>query len=130
MSRTTERLVLIVEHDVWLRSMLCSVFERAECEVVCASNGFGGLRRAVELRPRLVVLGAALPELSPAELAEELRAAHHFSGTQIVSVERILSGTSPDRSPTRAPIGRPRLSRSPVPVAAATRHLLAEPSLV
>jgi CheY-like chemotaxis protein len=96
MSCTPDRLALIVEHDAWLRWMLRAWFENAGFEVVCASNGFGGLRRAVELRPRLIVLGAALPELSTAELANQLRAVHHFGRTQIVNAEDVLSGGWPE----------------------------------
>jgi len=124
MASTSDRLALIVEHDVWLRCELRALFEYAGFEVVCASNGFGGLRRAVELRPRLIVLGAVLPELAPAELAEELRAVHHFGRTQIVSAEEVLSGGWPTmpadapgadagvsrlRARTKAPTSRPAL---------------------
>jgi CheY-like chemotaxis protein len=105
MSATPERLVLIVEHDVWLRWTLRVLFEQAGCDVICASNGVGGLRRAVELRPRLIVLGASLPELSTGELADELTAVHRFFKSQIVTVSDVFSGTLPDEDLTRAPVG-------------------------
>ena len=105
MVRTPERLVLIVEHDVWTRWMLRALFEQAGCDVVCASNGVGGLRRAVELRPRLIVLGEALPEISAGEVAEELRAVHHFGRLQIVTVTEILGGSPPEEPPIDAVAG-------------------------
>ena len=98
MSRTSERLVLIVEHDVWSRWTLRALFEEAGFDVVCASNGVGGLRRAVELRPRLIVLGEPLPEISTGELAEELSAVHQFSRMQILTVEDVFRGSLPDHA--------------------------------
>ena len=104
MSAMPDRLVLIVEHDVWLRTSLSRLFEQAGFEVVCASNGFGGLRRAVELRPELVVIGARLPEVSATAVAEELRGVHHFGRMQIVTAEEILRGPRPDELPKDAPV--------------------------
>ena len=68
------RLALIVEHNTWLRLTLTNVFEEIGFAVATASNGFGGLRKAIHLQPDVVVIGSALPELSSSELAAELRA--------------------------------------------------------
>jgi DNA-binding response OmpR family regulator len=68
------RLALIVEHNTWLRLTLTNVFEEIGFAVATASNGFGGLRKAIHLQPEVVVIGSALPELSSAQLADELRA--------------------------------------------------------
>ncbi len=119
MPRTSKRLVLIVEHDRYLRWILHALFVEAGFEVVCASNGVGGLRHAVELKPVLVVIGAALPELSTVELHEQLRAVHRFSRSRLVMVDEILLGTRlPSNAPSVAAIrSRGTISRSAAAVA-------------
>ena len=107
-----------------------AAFEQAGFDVVCASNGVGGLRRAIELKPRLIVLGGPLPEMSAGELAVELRTIHHFSSMQIVTIEKVLSGNLPDEAPAEAAMvarRAPSRRRSAVGVAqhahdAATRY--------
>jgi len=115
--------VLIVEHDVWRRWTLRAVFEEAGFDVECASNGVAGLRRAVELKPHLIVLGGPLPEMSAVDLAEELRTVHHFSRAQIVTIEEILSGGLPDEAPTDAVAGRRTPSRRWAPLASRSTRM-------
>jgi CheY-like chemotaxis protein len=107
MSHTPERPVLIVEHDVWIRWTLRALFEEAGFEVVCASNGVSGLRRAVELRPRLIVLGGPLPEIATDDLTRELTAVHQFSRTQVLTAEEVFDGNLPDEPQTRSSSMRP-----------------------
>jgi hypothetical protein len=71
--RRRQRLALVVEHHSWLRLMLASLFEEIGFVVAAASNGYTGLRLAMALRPKVVVLGNALPELSSARVAAALR---------------------------------------------------------
>jgi hypothetical protein len=86
------RLALIVEHNIWLRLTLTNVFEEIGFTVATASNGFGGLQKAIRLQPELVVIGSALPELSSQQLAGELQAgrdAHRLS-TRVIHTSELL----------------------------------------
>jgi hypothetical protein len=59
--------------------------------VAAASNGVAALRLVTEVRPNVVVLGAALPELSGELVAAELMALRHLSGLQVVLASDLLS---------------------------------------
>jgi CheY-like chemotaxis protein len=89
-SSIAPRTALIVEHHAWLRSTLISLFEEIGYAVASASNGITGLRLANEVRPNLVVLGTALPELSIELLAAELRALRHVTEMQVILTSDLL----------------------------------------
>jgi hypothetical protein len=86
-----KRIALIVEHHAWLRSTLISLFEEMGYVVAAASNGIAALRLVTEVRPKVVVLGAALPELSGELVATELMALRHLSELQVVLASDLLS---------------------------------------
>ena len=69
---TGQPRALVVEYDRWLRTMVALLLEDLGFDVATASNGFTGLRHALEWRPELVVVGRVLPELSRDALAREL----------------------------------------------------------
>jgi CheY-like chemotaxis protein len=54
--------------------------------VTTASNGFSALRLAGERRPRLVLLDVVMPELSGAEVLEQLRASPQTREAAVVMV--------------------------------------------
>lgn len=86
-----KRVALIVEHHAWLRSTLISLFEEIGYVVAAASNGIAALRLFAEVRPNVVVLGAALPELSGELVAAELMALRDLSGLQVVLASNLLT---------------------------------------
>lgn len=59
----TRSRVLVVEDDDDVRTLVCTVLERAGIETVGAADGREGLRRLYEWRPDLVVLDVGMPEL-------------------------------------------------------------------
>ncbi len=85
------RLALIVEHNTWLRLTLTNVFEEIGFAVATASNGFGGLRKAIHLQPVVVVIGSALPELSSSHLLDELQKLPDVRGMQLIPISELLS---------------------------------------
>src|SRR6516225_12119683 len=89
--RRHQRLALIVEHHTWLRLTLTSLFEELGFAVITASNGFAGLRRAIYVRPNVVLLGDGLPELASAQLAAELRELEHPCGMQVILTSNLLN---------------------------------------
>jgi DNA-binding response OmpR family regulator len=68
-------MALVVEHDPWIRLVLCDVVAQAGFRVVKASNGFSALRLARREPLALVVLDLVLPEQSGLSVLAELRAA-------------------------------------------------------
>jgi DNA-binding response OmpR family regulator len=88
-----EATALVVDDDVVLRSTLAELLEEEGfLKVIQASNGFSGLRLAVEHRPQVVLLDLILPELSGVEVLRELRSAPGAREMAIV----IVTG-SPDK---------------------------------
>src|SRR5436190_24261787 len=75
--------VLVAHHDRWARLMLAELLGRAGFTVVEASNGGAAVRLATELRPRLAVLAAQLPELSPREVRAAFDATPETRGIQM-----------------------------------------------
>jgi CheY-like chemotaxis protein len=85
-----ERVALIVEHHAWLRLTLINLFEEIGYIAASASNGITGLRLANELRPNLVVLGTALPELSAELVAAELSALRGLPAMEVILTSELL----------------------------------------
>ena len=67
-------IALVVEHDPWIRLVLCDVLAQAGFRVVSASNGFSAVRLARREPLALVVLDLVLPELSGLSVLAELKA--------------------------------------------------------
>lgn len=65
---SASHLVLVVEDDLWLRTVTGDALREAGFRVAEASNGYSGLRLARELRPGVVVLDLRLPELPGVDL--------------------------------------------------------------
>jgi len=64
----------VVDDDVVLRAALTELLEQEGfLNVIHASNGFSGLRLALEHHPQVVLLDLMLPELSGADVLRELR---------------------------------------------------------
>jgi hypothetical protein len=97
---TRKPRALVVEYDRWLSASIATLVEEVGYTVTTASNGYSGLRLALVIRPSLVVLGRALPELSAEELCAELRRATAGSGTLIID-DRTLLCDEPDLVPAR-----------------------------
>lgn len=70
----SERVALIVEDDTFVLSALAELLSEEGYDVHTASNGFSGLRVAVECRPAVILLDLALPERSGTEVLADLRA--------------------------------------------------------
>lgn len=65
--------VLLVEDDAETRAFLEIVLRDAEYDVVVASDGLDGYRKALEYQPDLVVTDLMMPVMDGVELAAVLR---------------------------------------------------------
>ncbi len=65
-------LVMLVEDDETTRSMMCTMLERIECNVITAENGKIALQRLQQHRPDVILLDLMMPEMSGLELAQIL----------------------------------------------------------
>jgi CheY-like chemotaxis protein len=82
-----EATALVVDDDMVLRSMLAELLEEEGfLTVIQASNGFSGLRLALEHRPQFILLDLLLPELSGVDVLRELRSRPGTRDTAIVAV--------------------------------------------
>lgn len=67
------RRVLVVDDDLGIRSALHVALEDVGFDVHQASNGFSALRAAERIRPDLILLDLALPDISGPDVLIELR---------------------------------------------------------
>jgi CheY-like chemotaxis protein len=72
-SADTQPLVLIVEDDMWIRSVMTEMLLAEGYAVAEASNGQIGLELAEQLQPVVIVLDLALPGRSGLEVLQELK---------------------------------------------------------
>src|ERR1700730_1180813 len=70
----SERVALIVDDDMFVLSALAELLSEEGYDVHTASNGFSGVRMAMECRPAVILLDLALPERSGTEVLADLRA--------------------------------------------------------
>jgi DNA-binding response OmpR family regulator len=70
---THRKLVLVVEDDPVLQSVMCAALEEQGFAVASASDGGIGLEMVSTIRPDLVVLDIGLPVLSGEEVAKRLQ---------------------------------------------------------
>jgi DNA-binding response OmpR family regulator len=69
----TQARVLVVEDDTYVRTLICTVLERAGIEALGAVDGRDGLRQYYQWRPDLVVLDIVMPELDGWEVLDRIR---------------------------------------------------------
>ena len=65
--------ILVIEDNEDNLSLMRLLLERANYEVLVASNGFAGLELARAEQPNLILLDLAMPELDGWEVATELK---------------------------------------------------------
>ena len=69
----TRARVLVVEDDVVVRTLVSTVLDRADIEVVEAGDGREGLRQLYRTKPDLVVLDVGMPEMDGWEVLSRIR---------------------------------------------------------
>jgi DNA-binding response OmpR family regulator len=65
--------ILVIDDDANLRDTLGVMLEREGFQPVLAADGRSGFERAVELKPKLILVDLCMPNLSGAEVCRQLR---------------------------------------------------------
>ena len=82
--------VLIVEDDVQIRLLLCTILEEAGYLVRPAADGFAALEQMRAESPDVLLSDLYMPGLSGFELLAIVR--HHFPSTRVVAMSSAFSG--------------------------------------
>ncbi len=81
---TSKGLVLLVDDEPNIRETISFILEMEGYEVRTAVNGREGLARIRELRPRVVLLDAMMPEMNGFEVCRTVRGDADLASTTII----------------------------------------------
>jgi DNA-binding NarL/FixJ family response regulator len=85
------RILVVDDYEGWRDRVRSLLRERPEWHVVCeASDGFGAVQRAEELRPDLVLLDIGLPKVNGIEAARQIRQVSPNSKIVFLSADNSL----------------------------------------
>ena len=88
--------ILVVDDDADSREMLVEYLQAKGFTVHAARHGVTALRRADALRPRVILIDLAVPELDGLETTRRLRANASLRDTTIITVATRLLATDPE----------------------------------
>jgi CheY-like chemotaxis protein len=97
---TVERLVLLVDDEPNIRETISFILEMEGFVVRTAVNGREGLEQIRELRPRVVLLDAMMPEMDGFEVCRRVREDADLSSTTIIMLTAM--GQKADRERAQA----------------------------
>ncbi len=97
---TVERLVLLVDDEPNIRETISFILEMEGFVVRTAVNGREGLAKIRELRPRVVLLDAMMPEMDGFEVCRRVREDADLSSTTIIMLTAM--GQKADRERAQA----------------------------
>ena len=96
--------ILIVDDENFIRLLLRRTLEELEfegVELLSASDGIDGLKKAREIRPDLILLDLMMPGLNGEEVCAELRRAPAMTGIYIIILT--AKGQATDFAPGLGP---------------------------
>jgi DNA-binding response OmpR family regulator len=77
-------VALVVDDDPDLRGVVVYMLERVGFEVHLESDGEAGLRRAIDLRPDVVLLDWMMPRMSGVEVCRSLRSEPDLTSLAVI----------------------------------------------
>lgn len=83
--------VLVIEDDMWVRSLLADLLPAEGYSVEQATNGATGIRLAKKNRPDVVVLDLAMPEISGADVIRALKTDSSTADIPVIVVSAYAS---------------------------------------
>ena len=97
MGRSAQQTVLLIEHDLWLRSLLTNVLANDEgYTVLPAADAPAGLRLARQHPPDVIVLDLALPDQSGLDVLRQFKTQPPTRDVPMVVVRRYTTQQPPD----------------------------------
>ena len=85
-SRDVPPLVLVVDDDGLQRKLISRILNEARCRVESYISGVDGLRAAKYVRPDLILLDFALPDLRGIEVLKQLRDIPHIADVPVAMI--------------------------------------------
>src|SRR5262245_3225238 len=79
-------LILVVDDFDDARELFCACLEQAGYRTAEARNGVEAIDRAIELRPEVVLLDLAMPELDGVEAARRLKADERTRDSRLLAL--------------------------------------------
>ena len=95
---TSKGLVLLVDDEPNIRETISFILEMEGYEVRTAVNGRDGLAKIRELRPRVVLLDAMMPEMDGFEVCRTVRDDPELGSTTIVMLTAMGQKVDRDRA--------------------------------
>lgn len=89
MADVSNKIVLVVEDDVFLAQLLTNRISKAGVNVIRAADGQEGLDMLRANKPNLILLDLILPKKSGFELLEEMRADPAIANTSVIIVSNL-----------------------------------------
>lgn len=86
-------LALVADDDPEVRQLLAKILEGLGCAVVVAGDGREALQMVRELRPRLVVLDAMMPEVHGFEVCRAIKSDRELRATPVVLCSAVYRGS-------------------------------------
>jgi CheY-like chemotaxis protein len=86
-------LALVADDDPEVRQLLGKILEGLGCAVILAVDGKDALQMARELRPRLVVLDAMMPEMHGFEVCRAIKSDPELRATPVVLCSAVYRGS-------------------------------------
>jgi DNA-binding response OmpR family regulator len=74
---SAKRKILVVDDDAMLREMFTVILERADYEVIVASDGVSGLAKSKYEKPDLVILDGLMPKMHGFLACKEIKKLEH-----------------------------------------------------
>jgi EAL domain-containing protein (putative c-di-GMP-specific phosphodiesterase class I)/DNA-binding response OmpR family regulator len=85
-ARPDRPVVLVIDDDVHVRSVLGYALTDADFEVAQAGDGPAGIARAVELRPDVILLDSSMPGMSGHDVLDRLRADERTESIAVIMI--------------------------------------------
>lgn len=89
MTETTNQLILIIEDDEFLRSLVAKRLEQAGFRIAVAVDGESGLAVAADSQPALILLDLLLPGMDGYEFLEKIKARENLRSIPVVAFSNL-----------------------------------------
>ena len=89
-----EAKILLIDGDRWMQRVVISALQGQDYRITTASDGFGGLARALADPPNLIISDIMMPGMSGWRLARKLRASRQLASTPFMFLTSLACAES------------------------------------